>query len=132
MVIANNKVTESEFKLDLNALDTGIALRDKHLRENYLHTEKFPTAIFAFTDVSNLKTQLKGNSSSKSKFAGTLDLHGVKKPVTDPEYQVIGKNAKAEFTVDFPEFGIERPSFMGVKIVDKVYITVEFEIESSK
>ena len=35
-----------DFYLDLNTLDTGIGLRDRHMRENYLETEEFPFAEF--------------------------------------------------------------------------------------
>jgi polyisoprenoid-binding protein YceI len=35
-----------DFYIDLNTLKTGILLRDKHMRENYLETEKFPFAEF--------------------------------------------------------------------------------------
>ena len=33
--------------VDMTTLDTGIALRNRHMRENHLHTEQFPTATFA-------------------------------------------------------------------------------------
>ena len=32
-------------KVDLNKLDSGIELRDEHLKEKYLHTKKFPDAM---------------------------------------------------------------------------------------
>jgi polyisoprenoid-binding protein YceI len=35
-----------DFYIDLNPLKTGIGLRDKHMRENYLETKEFPFAEF--------------------------------------------------------------------------------------
>jgi len=32
--------------VDLASLDTGIALRNRHMRENHLHTDRFPLATF--------------------------------------------------------------------------------------
>jgi polyisoprenoid-binding protein YceI len=126
--ISGANITESHFKLSLLQLDTGIGLRNKHLRENYLHTEKFPDATLIITSVADLPAQMAGTAPGKSAFVGDLELHGVKKTPMESVYQIKGKHVTAEFTVDVPDYGIERPSFMGVKIVDKVFITVEFEI----
>src|SRR5690606_23312653 len=35
-----------EVSVDLASLDTGIELRNQHMRENHLHTEKHPEAVF--------------------------------------------------------------------------------------
>src|SRR5262245_62020670 len=38
-----SKVTGS-FSVDLNAVTTGISMRDHHMKEKYLQTDKFPNA----------------------------------------------------------------------------------------
>ena len=38
--------SELYFEVDLNTVDTGIGLRNRHMRENYLHTDKFPKTHF--------------------------------------------------------------------------------------
>jgi len=86
-------------------------------------------ATLTISDTTDLEKQVAGSSGTKSPFQGELDLHGVKAPIKDGQYQVAAKKVTAEFTVDVPDHGVERPSFMGVKIVDKVYITVNFEID---
>ena len=35
-----------QVEVDLASLDTGISLRNKHMRENHLETEKYPSAVF--------------------------------------------------------------------------------------
>ncbi|MDA1193311.1 MAG: YceI family protein, partial [Candidatus Poribacteria bacterium] len=39
------------FEVDLNSIKTGIDLRDQHMRDNFLETKEYPTAVFALTKV---------------------------------------------------------------------------------
>lgn len=120
---------KSKVTMDLQKLDTGIPLRNKHLRENYLHTDKFPTATMTDIEAENIEAQVKGSTKGKSAFKGLLELHGMKKEVRGT-YEVKGGNMySGQFEIDLPEFGVERPSFMGVKVVDKVYLTFNFKAE---
>lgn len=128
-IIENSSTKKSKVSMDLNKLDTGIPLRDKHLRENYLHTDRFPTATMTEIEAENLDSQLKDATKEKNAFKGMLELRGIKKPVQG-SYEIKGGNLySGEFEIDLPDFGIERPSFMGVKVVDKVYLTFKFKVE---
>lgn len=122
------KVTESMISLDLNKLDTGIALRNRHLRENYLQTEKFPKAVLTEIEAEQMESQRNGTAKGPSPFKGILELHGEKKTVNG-NYRILEKNQySGEFKIDLPDFGIKRPAFMGVKVVDKVTITFKFKV----
>lgn len=125
--IEGGKVVSSEFKLDLNKIDTGIPLRNRHLRENYLKTQDFPNAVLKITKIDDLEAQRSGAKKGTSKFEGDLEMHGVTSPVGDSSYSVDGKKVTAKFEVELANWKIEKPSFMGVKIVDKVYLTVSFD-----
>lgn len=128
-IVEGGSAKRSKITMDLNKLETGIALRDKHLRENYLHTDKFPTATMTEIEPSDLDGQIKGTSKGKSPFKGMLELHGKKAPVTGL-YEVKGGNLySGDMEIDLPDFGVDRPSFMGVKVVDKVYLTFKFKAE---
>ncbi|WP_250459120.1 YceI family protein [Microbulbifer litoralis] len=62
--------------IDVTSLDSNHAERDKHLRgEDFLYTEKFPTATFKSTDFEPL-------GDGKAKLTGELTLRGVTKPIT--------------------------------------------------
>jgi polyisoprenoid-binding protein YceI len=123
-----SKVIDSDFTMPTDKLDTGIPLRNKHLRENYLHAAKFPIMKMKLKSVENLKEQLAGNFKKFSKFEGILEVHGKEAPAEDSTYEVQGNKVTAKFVVDVLSHGVERPSFMGVKVVDKVHITLTFEI----
>ena len=120
LVIAGADYSKSKLTLDLSKLDTGIPLRNKHLKDNYLHVAKFPTAT-----ISDLAVK---DAASKGTFTAMLEIHGSKKPVQG-SIEVKDGQYKGSFEIDLPEFGIERPSFMGVKVVDKVAINFSFKAE---
>ena len=62
-----------EVKVDTGSVDSNYGERDKHLREKYLFTDKFPSASFKSTKFSE--------SGDKATLEGELTLHGVTKPV---------------------------------------------------
>jgi polyisoprenoid-binding protein YceI len=128
VTVEGDQIKDSEFSMSVEHLDTGIALRNKHLRENYLHTEKFPTAKLSIKAIDGLSTQRKGPSAAMNDFQAELELHGQKAPVEIGKYQIKDNKVTTQFCIDLPSYGVDKPSFMGVKIVDKVHITVTFDI----
>lgn len=118
-----------EVAVALATIDTGIALRNQHLREKYLEVGKgqgFDHAV-----VSDLRF---GNADGEafqgtSPFTGTLLLHGVKHAIdgtADIRHQGNDRRVKAVFSLLMSEFGIDAPMYLGVGVADKLLITVEF------
>jgi polyisoprenoid-binding protein YceI len=129
VVVEGADTKKTKITMEVNKLDTGISLRNKHLRENYLHTDKFPTSVLTELDAKDFDAQKAGTAKAKGAFTAQLELHGNKKAI-DGTYQIKGGNKfSGEFTIDLPDFGVERPSFMGVKVVDKVLVTFEFNVK---
>jgi len=64
-----------DFYLDLNTLKTGIGLRDKHMRDSYLETKKYPFG--EFTGQINKAIDFNQPVEVRGKFK----LHGVEKEV---------------------------------------------------
>ena len=65
-----------EVSIDVNSVDTGIEMRDNHLRNaDFFDVEKYPTMTFKST-----KSEKVGEG--KYKVTGDLTFHGVTKPVT--------------------------------------------------
>ena len=129
VIQSDGQVSESALKMNLTDIDTGIALRNRHLRENYLKTNEFPEAQLKIKKLEQFESQIMGKSNQKSDFIADLTLKGQSAPVMNPKYQITQNKASAEFDVDLPEHKIERPSFMGVKIIDKVHIIVSLDFE---
>ncbi len=128
VTIDGSKISDSSFKLDLSKIDTGIQLRNKHLRQNYLHVDKFPSATFRITKIDDLDKQRAGTKKDPSPVEGELVLHGEKAAVSNGAYQFKGNRVTVTFDIDLPTWKVDRPSFMGVHIVDKVHLTIKFDI----
>jgi YceI-like domain len=107
----------------LNNLDTGIGLRNKHMREKYLEVDKYPNA-----ELSVSRATLKFADGSGSA-PGTMKIHGQSKPVT---FNYTAKKSGSSFSVDgsvhlnMKEFGIEVPSYLGVTVKPEVDVTTKF------
>jgi polyisoprenoid-binding protein YceI len=113
--------------LDLRTLETGIGLRDQHMRDTYLEVgrgEGFDTAVLSDLRLGDVDLQ---SFRGRTEFTGTLLLHGVRKPVTGKVEVRRGGDAvdlQATFPVTLSEFGIARPAYLGVGVADVVQVKV--------
>jgi polyisoprenoid-binding protein YceI len=107
----------------LATLKTGIDMRDRHMREKYLETSKYPNAVFQ-VDKSKLKLP-----SSGANVEGSLTLHGVTKQVN---VHYVASGSAKELTVsgsmhiNMKDFGVNVPSYLGVTVKPDVDVTVKF------
>ena len=79
--------SEIYFEVDLRTIDTGIGLRNRHMRENYLHTDKFPKAQFKGKIISAEKVSDYQNSVTAE---GEMKIHGVAKPLKIKGFTTFG------------------------------------------
>jgi len=104
------------FEVDLNSLDTGIGLRNRHMREDHLETDKFPYASFKGKLV---KAARPGGADFLVNAEGVMRLHGADKAIAvTGRVRVDGEryHLSCTFPLDIREFGIEVPSLMGMKV----------------
>lgn len=119
------KDSELYFEVQLNTLETGIGLRDRHMRDNYLHTDKYPIASFTGKIIESKKSSKGWDVVVK----GEMSIHGVKKTIsvngelfkTKNGYEVI-----CNFTVPLSDYKIEIPSLMFQKIDENMQIETKF------
>ncbi len=109
----------------LDTLETGIGLRDHHLRDSYLEVGKG-----AGYDVATLENIQLEKSEGKSAFRGTLMLHGQKRQVSGTS--TIHRrgdgtiHVDAEFQLKVSEFEIPKPTYLGVGVRDQIQVKVAF------
>ena len=121
---------EGSLTVNLRTLDTGIGLRNEHLRENYLEVGKgagFDTATLSEIDLNGFNPHTEGKGS----FNGVLSLHGVSKPVTgavDIRQSGAGLRVKASFPVQLSDYSIRPPRYLGVGVKDIVQVEVAFAV----
>jgi polyisoprenoid-binding protein YceI len=114
-------------QVDLQTLETGIGLRDRHMRDNYLEVKKGPEYAVATLEQIRIE-KLDGQTT----FKGTLLLHGQRKEVTGTAQlkQQDGRvRVDAEFPVRVSEFAIPKPTYLGVGVTDEVKIKVSMTAE---
>ena len=127
-VIFSNNELKGSLTFDLTSLDTGIKLRNDHMKTKYLQVENFPKAELQITkiDFTGIDTS-KDFELKNAKFEGLLKLHGVEKQVngiTILNKKDLNLTINAEFKINIKDFAIEIPSFAGITVTEEVAITV--------
>jgi len=115
--------------VELGSLQTGIALRDRHMREKYLETQKYPTAKL-HVDKSAIRFPT-GSKTVNVQSSGVLTLHGVTKRVPF-RYAATGTPQRARVDghlhVNMNDFNIRIPSYLGVTVKPDVEVAVKFGV----
>ncbi len=113
------------FEVDLNALDTGIGLRNRHMRENHLETDKHPYAFFK-GKIARLARQ--GDTDALVVVEGTLTVHGKERPLAVTGRVAVSEGRyrlTASFPLDIRDFGIRVPSLMGAKVSPRMDLDLD-------
>ena len=116
-----------DFYIDLNTLKTGIGLRDRHMRENYLETKKYPFAEFTGKIRENIELTV-GQSKNVTAF-GKFKIHGVERQIEVPgKLTKISENQlqlEAEFMVLLGDYKIPIPSVMFYELSEEQRVTIK-------
>ena len=126
---------EGELRVDLAGLETGIGLRDEHLRANYLEIERGPAFRHAvLSGIALREPPPDGRGLHETTFTGRLTLHGVERRVEGEatmERRDGRMRVEATLPLSLEAFGIPPPRYLGVGVRDEVRITVTFEAAPS-
>jgi len=120
---------DGSLAVDLRSIDTGISLRNDHLREKYLEVDKgagFDKAVLSDITLKGLNVEAPDGTGS---FSGSLTLHGVTKTVGGPvevRKAGAGLRVKASFPVNLHDYNIAEPRYLGVGVRDTVQVDVTF------
>ncbi len=120
-----------ELRVDLATLDSGIGLRNSHLRDNYLEVVRGPEFQSAVLSGLVLDDPLPaGASRHETGFSGMLALHGVQRPI-EGEAELRRRDGRMQVEATFPisldAFDIPPPRYLGVGVRDTVEVTVTFD-----
>jgi polyisoprenoid-binding protein YceI len=111
--------------VDLQTLETGIGLRDKHLKTNYLEVDKGPE--FSRARLQDIRVdRLDGTTA----FRGLLTLHGQTREVSgSAKIKRDGNKYRLEatFPVKVSDFQIPEPTYLGVGVADQVMVRVNLD-----
>jgi polyisoprenoid-binding protein YceI len=126
---------QGELRVDLETLDTGIGLRNDHLRASYLETGRGPDfrqAVLSGIVLDDPPPASTGRHTAA--FSATLALHGVRRTV-EGEAELRRREGRmqveASFLLSLETFDIPPPRYLGVGVRDAIEITVRFEAADS-
>ncbi len=109
-------------------LDTGIGLRNRHMREKYLEVPKYPNAVLT---VRRAALVFPKGDVSEHDAPGQLTVHGVTRPVTF-HYNARGDSGAIEVSgrihVNMNQHGIETPGYLGVTVKPDVDVAATFSV----
>jgi polyisoprenoid-binding protein YceI len=123
-----------DLSVALATLDTGIDLRNEHLRRKYLQVDRgqgFDQAVLSAISLGGVDPR---GVQGRTRFTGTLLLHGISRPVAGEATVRRDGNAvrvEASFPVSVSEFGIEKPRYLGVGVTDQVTVKVSLLAQPS-
>lgn len=133
------KPVSGNFDVDLASIDTGIPLRNEHMRDNFLETKKYPKATFVLKSLVNPPKKLTAGSKVTLKATGDFSLHGktvsktipvdvlymTKCPATETKRPGCDlMQIKGTFNVAFKDHDIKRPEIVFQKLADTVIVTI--------
>jgi polyisoprenoid-binding protein YceI len=121
-----------DFYLDLNTLDTGISLRNRHMRDSYLETRRFSFAEFTGTLQPGFNLQLPEAQSVV--VTGTFTIRGVERQreiqgTLRPSPDGTSLELEARFEVMLEDHNIPRPRVVFYELSDRQQITIRATLQ---
>jgi len=119
-------------QVDLATLETGIKLRDTHMKK-YLEINRGDT----FAKARLEEIHIERTDGGEMPFHGTLTLHGERHTISgmaDLQGQQPdgGVRVRARFPISLAAFGIQPPRYLGVGVQDEVQVQVQFTAVSTR
>ena len=112
-----------EVTIDLGSLDTGVALRNKEMRDLYLETHKFPNATFRSVAVTG-PTSIQLNQPADINVTGEFTLHGVTRRMSIPVRVVLIPDGRIHVT---SRFNLKLAGF-SIKVPHNILVTVDDQV----
>ncbi|MBT1545622.1 YceI family protein [Curtobacterium aurantiacum] len=132
-VVDGGSLAKATVTVQVGKITTPEAARDEYFRSTALQTDKYPTATFELTKPVDVTKALDGSTQDVT-LTGTMDLHGVEKPVTADAQVAVGKGGTVQVAgtvpITFADYGVKAPSLGFVTVDGKG--SVEFSLDLGK
>jgi polyisoprenoid-binding protein YceI len=144
---AGGEQVQARVEIDLASMDTGNGMRDRHMRDKYLETDRYPKAVFTLLHLeSPARLELHPDQPATVRVAGTLSMHGVERPlttdvsVTRVTRETIGGRAfpaealrvHTAFPVRLSDYRISTPRFLFIKMSNTVRLEIDLYAEGPR
>ena len=131
----------ASYEVDLASIDTGIPLRNEHMRDNFLETKKFPKATFVLSKlILGSDSKLSDGKLINFMARGDFAVHGVTVKKDIPVKIIYLKESdfthskfphgdviriQSSFSVPLAEHKIKRPELIFQKLADTVIVSID-------
>lgn len=131
--VSGGSLAKATVTVQVAKISTPEAARDEYFRTTALQTDRHPTATFTLTEPVDVSGALDGSTQDVT-LTGTMDLHGVQKPVTADAQVAVGKDGRVQVAgsvpITFEDYGVQAPSLGFVTVDPKG--SVEFSLDLEK
>lgn len=110
-------------EVETESITTGIAMRDRMMRRNHLHTDRFPTILFTLSGVDSVEPR--GDDRYTATLRGTLALHGVTATLPVPVKASFTQQrlvVEGSFPLRLSTFQIPIPALLFIPMKDEVMV----------
>jgi polyisoprenoid-binding protein YceI len=121
------------FYLDLSTLSTGVKLRDEHMQEEFLQTDKYPFAQFYGKITSPFNPA--STDTQQVTVKGKFKIHGVTRQITvsgilkkSPHQLFI----RAAWNLQLPNYNIDIPKILFMKVNKVQAISIKATLDKKK
>jgi polyisoprenoid-binding protein YceI len=142
--VSDIKTLKGSISIPVSSLDTGIELRNEHLKSsNWMDAESYPKIIFEIKGVSDVKVEADNKLSAK--VTGDFTVHGVTRQVVADAtitYLVEGEQTKqrapgdllgvqSNFNVNLSDYDVEN-MLIGQKVAEEIEININMVGSNAK
>ena len=120
---------EIVFSIPIKSFEFEKSLMQEHFNENYLESDKFPTATFKGI-VSGFHAEAPGWQNAKAE--GSMNIHGVSNELAVDGEVRIEKGSieiKSKFPITLKDYKIKIPKVVFYNIAEVVEVTITFRYE---
>lgn len=131
--IINTATGDVQMKIAITGFVFEKPLMQEHFNENYLESDKFPSAIFK--GKINEKIDYTKDGEHKVTITGTFEIHGVKKERTiDGVVKIKGQEItiSSKFNIHIADYNIKVPSLYVKNIAEDVEVKISSVLEPYK
>ena len=119
-----------QFYVDLTTISTGVKLRDEHMREEYLQTDKYPFAQFSGKIVSPFNPA--STDTQQVTVKGKFKVHGVTRQISVKGSMVVTPQklfVKAAWPVMLKDYKIKIPEVLFMKVSEKQAVSIKATLD---
>ncbi len=119
-------------KMLIKHFDFKNSLMQEHFNENYMESDKFPSAVFTGTLISDEDLDVNNKGKFPVKVKGTMKIHGIEQPFESDaiievlEYQI---RASADFILKPADFEIKIPKMVVKNIAENIEVSTALTFE---